>query len=97
MTKERLIYELKSNMQIYASCKGIKITDEDAQERASRYVEQLSVNVRIQNIKMVSTIVEKVEMTCYFYEIMFRTNMMFKNECYLNDKIFMIVERKVSE
>ena len=40
---------------------------------------------------MISTAVEKVDMSEYYYEIMFRTNMMFKNECYFNDKIFMIV------
>lgn len=91
MTKERLIYELKSNMQIYASCKGIKITDEDAQERASRYIEQLSENVCISKIKTLSTIVEKVENKFYFYEIMFKAQMMFKNDFYLSDKIFMIV------
>lgn len=91
MTKERLIYELKSNIQIFASCKGIKIADDDALNRASRYVEQLSENVCISKIETISTIIEKIERSFYFYEITFSTQMRFKNKFILKDKIFMIV------
>ena len=93
MTKEQLINELKFDMQIFARCKGIKISNDDAEERAVRYVEQLSVNVRIQNIEMVNTIVENIDMSDYYYEIMFRTFMVFKNEFNISDKIFMIVRK----
>lgn len=94
MTKERLIKGLKKDIQIFASCRGINISDEDAQERASRYVEELSENVCISKIETISTIVDKIETGCYFYEIMFRTQMMFKNKFCFNDKIFMLVDRK---
>ena len=97
MTRERLTRELKLDIQIFANCKGIKIKDEDAQERASSYVEQLSANVCMSKIKIISTNVEKIDMTEYYYEITFKTHIMFKNEFSFSDTIFMIVSRKDGE
>lgn len=94
MTKEKLIRELKSDMQIFASCKGIKITDEDVQARATRYVEQLSANVCVSRINSVATAVKEIDMTEYYYEITFKIHIMFKNEFCFSDTIFMIVSRK---
>lgn len=97
MTKEKLIRELKSDMRIFASCKGIKITDEDAQERAERYVEQLCENVSISKINSVATAIKEFDMTEYYYEITFKTHIMFKNEFCFSDTIFMIVSKKDGE
>lgn len=91
MTKQQLVKELKLDMQIYARCKGIKIADETAQERASRYVEQLSENVCVSKIDTMSTCIVKIDLTEYYYEITFKTHIMFKNEFSFSDTIFMII------
>lgn len=91
MTKQQLIKKLKFDMQIYASCKGIKITDENAQDKASRYVEQLSENVCVLKIDTMITCIEKIDLTEFYYEITFKTFILFKNEFGFSDTIFMIV------
>ena len=97
MTKKQLVKELKLDMQIYARCKGIKITDENAQERSSRYVEQLSENVCVSKIDTMTTCIEKVDLTEFYYEITFKTFILFKNEFGFRDTIFMIIGKKDGE
>ena len=93
MTKEKLIEELRTDIQIFASCTGIKIKYEDALDKASRYIEQLSENVCISNIDGMSTSISKIDLTEYYYEITFKTFILFKNDFSFSDTIFMLVSK----
>lgn len=92
MTKEQLIRNLQMDASIALDCKSIKYNPDRINQKVTQYVEELTTNVRIQNIEMCSSItIEHIDVDRLYFEITFKIIFVFKNEFSFNDKLFMII------
>ena len=92
MTKEQLIRNLQMDVEIALDCKGIKYNPDRINQKVTQYVEEMTTNVRIQNIEMCSSItIEHIDVDRLYFEITFKTIFVFKNEFSFSDKLFMII------